>query len=256
MAARRNEKVQKRPDIIKWTLMVGAALVVAALAVMVYRHYRPNVNVDRYPIRGIDVSKHNGHIDWERVANQGVRFVYIKASEGATYRNPLFEEQYAGATRAGLKVGAYHFFRMNRSGAAQAEHFARTIGKRRFDMPIVIDVEESRDNQGVQRDSVVEQLKLMASTLENKGHQVMLYTNGNGYRSFYQGRLDQYDLWLSAFKAPERIAYIGHRIQQYSHWGSLDGVEGDVDLNVFVGSERQWQQWLDQVNVNTQNNRL
>ncbi len=248
MAKSKRGKSQSRPDYIKWALLAGTAVIIAVLAVLLYRHYRPNVNVDRYPVRGIDVSKHNGSIDWQRVADSGIRFVYIKATEGISYRNPLLNDQYSGARKAGLKVGCYHFFRMNRGGVEQAQHFIRTVGNRHLDLPLVIDVEESDNDNSVDRTTILQNLKLMARELQHRGFKVMFYTNGNGYKTYYQGHLDDYELWLSAFRAPESIAYLGHTMQQYSHWGSVDGVDSDVDLNIFIGSEDQWLQWLKQVN--------
>lgn len=235
-----------KPDYIKWLLLAGLVAVVAAFAYYAYNRYHPKVNVDRYPVRGIDVSRHNGHIDWQRVADSGVRFVYVKATEGGTYRNPLLNEQYNGARQVGLKVGCYHFFRKSGGGAQQAAHFLRTIGRRHLDLPLVIDVEDADNDKGVDNATVVKQLKIMIDSLEQHGHKVMIYTNGNGYKAFYQGHYEAYDLWLSSFKAPESIARLGHRLQQYSHWGTVDGVDGDVDMNVFLGTEREWKRWLEQ----------
>ena len=107
-----------RPDYIKWLLLIGAAaLVVVMLAYVGWRYILPHsVDVDRFrfPVAGIDVSKHNGNIDFEQVRDDDYQFVFIKASEGKTYRDEAFERNYQGAREAGLKVGAYHFFRKNR----------------------------------------------------------------------------------------------------------------------------------------------
>ena len=117
-------QVPTRPDYIKWLLLAGvAALVVFGAAYVVWHYVLPHsVNVDRYryPVAGIDVSKHNGDIDFDEVRDDDYQFVFIKASEGKTYRDDAFDRNYSGAKAAGLKVGAYHFFRKNRSGQEQA----------------------------------------------------------------------------------------------------------------------------------------
>ena len=120
-----------RPDFIKWLLLAGVAALVVLLCAYVLRNYilPPSVMVDRfrYPVAGIDVSKHNGDIDFNQVRDDDYQFVYIKASEGMTYKDDAFDRNYRAARSAGLKVGAYHFFRKNRTGQEQADNLIGVI---------------------------------------------------------------------------------------------------------------------------------
>ena len=120
-----------QPDYIKWLLLLGAATLVVLGGAYLFWHYvlPHSVNVDRYryPVAGIDVSKHNGEIDFEKVADDDYQFVFIKASEGKTYQDEAFERNYQGARDAGLKVGAYHFFRKNRTGEEQAANLLNVV---------------------------------------------------------------------------------------------------------------------------------
>lgn len=222
--------------------------VVAAAAIYVGRHYfiHPKVEIDyaAYPVRGIDVSMHNGVIDFGRVKRSGMSFVIMKASEGMSYRDPRFAVNYADARRSGLKVGAYHFFRKDVEGRAQADNFISTLGGRKFDLPLTVDVEDWGNALFADNDTAFIRLKAMVYTLKNRGYSVMVYTNGKGYKK-YVSRLNSHDyLWLCSFNSPDSLRRYGHHIQQFSHWGSVDGVKGDVDLDVFVGSRREWQQWV------------
>ena len=70
---------------------------------------------------GIDISHHQGRIVWTEVAKENIDFVYIKATEGATYVDPCFHYNMKGATDAGFYVGAYHYFRMTSSAKEQFE---------------------------------------------------------------------------------------------------------------------------------------
>lgn len=74
--------------------------------------------VSRYEVRGIDISAHNGPIDFERIRNEGIDFVFMKASEGSGFKDVAFFDNYRNARKAGLKVGAYHFFRFDEIGRA------------------------------------------------------------------------------------------------------------------------------------------
>lgn len=235
-----------RPDRIKWLLAAGISLIVLVGGYIVYHRYfyHPNVDVSEYPVKGIDVSSHNGAIDWGVVKKSGkVEFVYVKSSEGATYSDARFSHNVERAQAVGLPVGAYHFFRKNRGGKAQAENFMNAVGKRHLDLPWVIDIEDWDNDDNVDDKVVSKHLLEMASILEEKGHPVMIYTNGDGYKKFYKPNFQGEPLWLCSFKRPASLN-TDHVFQQYSHWGKIPGIKGDVDLNVFIGSRHQWEQWL------------
>jgi lysozyme len=72
----------------------------------------------------------------------------------------------------------------------------------------------------------------------------MVYTNGDGYKKYIKDGQVNINLWLCAFRSPEKLRHIPHQMQQYSHWGRVKGIWGDVDLNVFNGSREQWDKWL------------
>ena len=85
----------------------------------------------------------------------------------------------------------------------------------------------------------------MIDNLQSRGFKVMIYTNGNGYKKYVKDRpFVNVNLWLCSFKKPDDIAHIPHQLQQYSHHGRVNGINGDVDLDVFNGNEKQWEQWL------------
>ena len=87
----------------------------------------------------------------------------------------------------------------------------------------------------------------MINILSAKGYQVMIYTNLDGYEKYYKDMLGDHDLWLCSFTSPDLLPHMPHCIQQFSHEGSVDGVDGDVDLNVFRGSKKDWNRYLDNV---------
>ena len=245
-------RTRTQPDYIKWLLLAGAAaLVVLAGAYIGWRYILPHsVNVDRYryPIAGIDVSKHNGEIDFDQVRDDNYQFVFIKASEGKTYRDEAFERNYHAARKAGLKVGVYHFFRKNRSGQEQADNLLGAIKGKTLDLPLVIDLEDDWGNGATtSRQTAVERVMEMINILTKKGYQVMIYTNFDGYNKYYKDLLADHDLWLCSFTSPDLLPHMPHRIQQFSHEGNVKGVKGDVDLNVWCGGKREWSQYLDEV---------
>ena len=241
-----------QPDYIKWLLLLGAAILVVLGGAYLFWHYvlPHSVNVDRYryPVAGIDVSKHNGEIDFEKVAADDYQFVFIKASEGKTYQDEAFARNYEGARDAGLKVGAYHFFRKNRTGEEQAANLLNVVKGKELDLPLVIDLEDDWGNGATtSRETALKRVLEMIEILDDKGYDVMIYTNLDGYGKYYMGMLGDHDLWLCSFTSPDILTDKPHRFQQFSHEGVVAGVKGDVDLNVWRGSKREWQHYLEQV---------
>ena len=245
-------QVPTQPDFIKWLLLAGVAALVVLGGAYLLRHYilPQSVNVDRYryPVAGIDVSKHNGSIDFNKVAADDYQFAFIKATEGKTYQDEAFDRNYRGAREAGLKVGAYHFFRKNRTGREQADNLLGVIKDKQFDLPLVIDLEDDWGNgAAVSRKEAIDRVIEMIDIMNDHGYQVMIYTNLDGYDKYYKNMLVDCDLWLCSFTSPDLLPELPHIIQQFSHEGAVDGVNGKVDLNVFRGSKREWSNYLEEV---------
>ncbi len=213
----------------------------------IFHWWRGEIVIDRnkYPIVGIDVSSHNGDIDFKKVKDDGYTFVIIKASEGIEHHDSRFATNYDNARAAGLKVGAYHFFRKKTDGLNQAKNFLETIGWRKLDLPLVVDVEDWSNDNHINDDRTQKNLDDMVDNLRSRGYKVMIYTNGNGYKKYIKDGQININLWLCSFKQPDKLRHIPHQMQQYSHWGRVRGIWGDVDLNVFNGSQAQWDKWLE-----------
>lgn len=246
-------RVPTKPDYIKWLLLLGAVALVVLLGGYLVRQYilPHSVNVDRYryPIAGIDVSTHNGNIDFGKVRDDDYQFVFIKASEGKTHKDDAFDRNYLAAKEAGLKVGAYHFFRKNRTGREQADNFLGAINGKHMDLPLVIDLEDDWGNGAtVSRKTAVDRVMELINILTAKGYRVMIYTNFDGYEKYYKDMLGDHDLWLCSFTSPDLLPNLPHVIQQFSHEGEVMGVKGNVDLNVFRGSKKEWARYLDNIN--------
>lgn len=210
-------------------------------------HGALHVDVDRcaFPVKGIDVSAHNGNVDFAKVAADSVAFVMLKATEGTEFCDARFSSNRKMAKASGLKVGAYHFFRFDSPGHLQAYHFMRTVGSDSIDLPLAIDVEDWQNASGVPTAEVVEQLLVMADVLQSAGHRVMIYTNRNGYASYAQPLLEQMpgiDVWISSPSSrPSSEDWV---MWQHSHEGAVSGINGPVDLNTFNGSAADFERWL------------
>ena len=244
---RKRSEQQKVDRFIRWVTVFGVVgLVSIGCAIFYLLRHRPTVIINRneYPVVGIDISKHNGNVDFKQLAADSLSFVFIKATEGNEYVDPTFHRNYALAKQAGLKVGAYHYFRMAKNGTVQAYNFLKSVKDKEIDLPLVIDVEEWGNDIFVDRDEAVKRLVKMVECIENNNYKVMIYTNKDGYKKFIRGNLDDKLLWLCTFKQPEKVVDYNWTILQYSHWGEVAGIDGEVDLDVFNGDRGAWQRWL------------
>lgn len=192
---------------------------------------------EKYPVRGIDVSHHNGDIDFDRLSEKesDVSFIYIKATEGTDFQDPGFIRNSRGAMKSGIPAGAYHFFRYDTDGELQALNFIRALRGRPFKLPPAIDVEDWGNPDGHATALIVERLRSMTSCLLREGYRPVIYTNLDGYHRIIRGNFDSYPLWISSFSDPpldtdpENMRWA---IWQYSHRGDLPGISSPTDLNV------------------------
>lgn len=224
--------------------LTGIAILAVATGRIVERQRRHvDVERERYPMTGIDISAHNGDVDFSKVAADGVDFVFLKATEGISFRDPKFMENYKGARDAGIKVGAYHFFRFDCDGYEQGRNFLSAVDGLQLDLPLAIDIEEWGNPEGHSTDEIASLLRGMIISLEGSGRKVILYTNKKGYTRFVSDRFDDMPVWLCSFTNPP-IAGKEWLIWQHSHQSHVDGIDGEVDLNTFNGDSCSWEQWL------------
>lgn len=231
------------------TIVSLLALLLAAMAGAVCAYYMwwreaviVSPSVAEYPVRGIDISAHNGAVDFDKVAAAGMQFVIIKATEGATFKDKNFTANYRKARKAGLKVGVYHFFRFDVGGYMQALNLMHSIRGRHLDLPVAIDVEEWSNPRDHTTHDILTRLQAMMNTLEAHGYTVMLYSNKDGFEKFFSQQFAHYPLWLCSFTGVPDSGNM--KLWQFSHVGHVNGVNGKVDINTFNGSAADWERWL------------
>ncbi len=222
----------------KGCIILDLAMLALTASLMLYmfsRKPRMHVDVDRrvYPVKGIDVSAHNGSIDFRKVASDSVMFVMIKATEGVDFCDANFSRNFTAAKDAGLRVGAYHFFRFNSPGKTQARHFIESVLGRHLDLPLAVDVEKWGNPAAYDVDSVKRQLRIMLDELEVFGYRPMIYTNKHGYEAFIKDDFADFPLWICSLSREPQIP--GWDLWQHSHKGRVKGVPTAVDLNTFSG---------------------
>lgn len=187
-------------------------------------------------IKGIDVSRWQGDIDWEAVKEDGVEFAIIKAggSDAGFYKDRTFEQNYAGCKENGIAVGAYYFVgklcKSSGDGAADAERFIDILKDKQFEYPVFIDFEapDSSDKEG-NTDAVI----AFCEVMEDAGYFVGVYASEvSGFKErLDDSRLQHISHWVARYGSkPKTDANVFH-IWQYSSSGSVAGINGNVDMD-------------------------
>lgn len=201
----------------------------AALWFLWVPNWRPPLRKgERY---GIDVSAHQGVIDWDRVARDGVSFAYIKATEGGDFVDDRFNQNWAGAGDAGLDRGAYHFFSLCTRGVVQAENFLTAAPPDRDALAPAVDLELAGNCSRRPADTVVQaELRTFLRTVEQAwGRETVVYL-GEDFEGRYSVRewLDR-PLWIRRFLLRPNEPWVMWQMHGYAQ---VDGIEGGVDLDV------------------------
>jgi lysozyme len=211
----------------------GIGLSIAAgLAYAYARSWRPSPA--RFPIQGVDVSHHQGEIDWTRVKATGADFAYLKATEGGDHRDSQFARNWRDAQAAGLRVGAYHFFTLCRSGTAQAANFIATVPRDLNALAPVVDLEFGGNcATRPDRAAVLAELGAMLRSIEaHNGKPAILYLTREFDEAYRISASVPRPLWLRSLFLQPRFGARPWRLWQASNMRHVDGIEGRVDWNV------------------------
>ena len=249
---------KRKVKVPAWAAVAAAALLLAlAVGLPLLRHARPAGETGAalppasFNELGIDISHHNeGPIQWDSlrvmVDRSGrtvkdldkarkvypVRFVFIKATEGLSLRDPKFKSYWAEAGERDIKRGAYHFFRSSRDGAAQARHFIATVGQLRHDdLPPVLDIETI--HRGCTYKLLNERALLWLKEVEEHyGRKPMVYTSDSFARDILSDEITKnYPVWIAHYgvDSPE---YDDWTCWQFTDRALVYGLPAPADLSI------------------------
>ena len=192
---------------------------------------------------GVDVSSHQGKIDWKKVADAGVRFAILRLAyrgygeEGRLVVDERVKENYKGAKEAGLMVGGYIFSQaLNVEEAIEEAELVLEITEGwELDMPVAFDWEflhEEARTEGMDKDTITDCAIAFCERLKEGGLKPMLYT-GVRMKTLDMQRVQDYPMWLALYSDTMSYPY-WMSYWQYSCTGRVPGIQGDVDLNIFL----------------------
>jgi len=143
---------RQRKILIKKVVIIGLLLcTLAGVTIWMVRTGGIKFNYPNkvgFPVQGIDISHHQGEIDWDKVSSDEVRFIIMKATEGGDHKDKKFKEYWVKAIAKDIKVGAYHYFSFCKSGELQAENFISSVPVLSASLPPTIDLEYDNNCNG------------------------------------------------------------------------------------------------------------
>lgn len=255
---RHSKRARRRRSMWSWLLsgyfkrtrLLGSIVLLVIYAYLIYalfvspfsQRWRGIFGDTQYPqgysIRGIDVSHHQGDIDWDKVARaridrDPVSFAFIKATEGTTLKDEAFERNFSESRHAGILRGCYHYFLPEKSAKMQAEHFIRTVKLCEGDLAPVLDIEEAgKLNPEELQKAALEWL----ITIEKHYHVKPIIYTGYKFKQKYLNTNWDYPVWIAHYYV-DTLRYNGHwEFWQHTDRGRIEGIKGHVDLNVYNGS--------------------
>jgi lysozyme len=202
-----------------------------------------------FPVHGIDAARFQGQMNWKQIRRQGIKFAWLKATEGGDLLDPEFKQNWRAAKRARLPVGAYHFYYFCTDPDTQAKNFIKNVPRLRGGMPPVLDLEWNPFSPTCTLRPPAAEVRRVANRfikIVERHYQtsVVVYTTPDFWERNGVARLKR-DFWLrsTAQHVAKRYRVKSWLFWQYTATGVLDGIEKEVDLKCFNGSEAQWKQW-------------
>lgn len=184
---------------------------------------------------GLDVSHHQGEIDWEELlVNKSfdtvIDFVYCKATEGCDHFDRQYNRNREYLNLFGISNGTYHYFNSKGLPRPQASHFLSVYKHRSIDLPPVVDVED----EGFSDEDLVAKIEIFGEEVRKvTGQRPIIYTSLHFYETKFRGKLKGYRFWIAAYsREPEYMSDPEIVHWQFSESGMLPGIREKVDLNV------------------------
>jgi lysozyme len=218
----------------RFALSLVVLLLLALAVISLAPRWTPSRAI--YPMQGVDVSSHQGQIDWAKLHAQGVGFAYIKASEGGDFRDKAFARNWNSAGRVGIRRGAYHFFTLCRPGADQAVNFLAVVPPDADALPAAVDLEFLGNCSTAKRMTPAElrrELKVYLNFVEGRtGRPTLLYLTQEFDEAYQVSANFDRPLWLRRIVLEPKFGTRPWTLWQASNFRRMDGINGRVDWNV------------------------
>lgn len=222
-------------------------LILSFIFVITFPYKCNKPNKTQFPVFGIDISHHQGRVNWDRLKSSEVDFIFMKSSEGGESKDSMFRFNWAMARTLQIKSGAYHYFTFCRSGSDQARNFLEAVSLVPGDLPPVIDLEFGGNckRNVFNRERLISEIEVFLKLVEEKYcSPVLIYTTNEFYKDYISGKFPNNPVWIREVLVQPHLP----DNKDWTFWqyrvDTLSGVKGEVDMNVFNGSREEFNDFL------------
>lgn len=218
--------------------MVAVSIVGLAAGAAVVFYPRIEPSTEAYSVRGVDVSAHQGAIDWRVLEVDRVAFAFIKATEGGDFVDAEFANNWRRSARTDILRSAYHFLTQCQTGLTQARHFIATVPREPDSLPHVVDAEHMGPcRKGPAVKDIAAELKVFLDEVEaHYGKRPIIYTTQEFHDAYLTGLFPDERFWIRSLIVEPGFRQDQWLFWQYNNKGVRAGVKGPVDLNAFRGT--------------------
>jgi lysozyme len=200
-----------------------------------FKSENTNISNTNY-LFGIDISHHNGAINWEEVkkSKHPINYVFIKATDGEKFVDNRFHYNWEKATENGYIKGAYHFYRPDINSVTQFNNFSSTVKLEKGDLFPVLDIEKECS---LGKDNLIKGIRNWINLCKKKyGVKPILYTGRKFYTKFLNNEFSDCPLWIASYTNEERVSGIDWDLHQFTKKVVVNGIPENVDGNNFKGN--------------------
>jgi lysozyme len=237
---------KKRKSKLPTSFWVGSIVLGTVLIIIVFYRWNKNEKIKElekfntlipagFKAVGIDVSHHQGRIDWKDVLDESpldtmINFVYCKATEGSTHIDSEWEYNKSQLSNLAVKHGAYHFLNTNTYSIPQAKHFLNHWNPSEFTLQPVLDVETESESDKILIANMYDWLEYVE---EKTGYKPIIYTSESFYQTKFQNEFKEYEFWIASYtNKPASLKDKRVKIWQFTDQAQLPSVETKIDVNV------------------------
>ncbi len=218
-------------------------IIILIITIIVYLDYKGIIWHNElfahwYPVKGLDISHHQGDIKWDKIDSRNYQFVFIKATEGTTFIDDQFQKNWRESKKRRFLRGAYHFFSFITAGQEQADYFMHCVSQDMGELPPVLDIEINDTVHVSDVSKIRDNIQQFLNRIEKVWNvKPILYVTNESYNLLIKNQFDTYNIWIrSIFTPPIFLKNKKWAFWQYSNRGHINGISTYTDKNVFYGS--------------------
>lgn len=244
------QKQQRVSHYHKLMIICGLGLLFCVIGLLIFMHIEKQKQhqqtvITEYPVRGLQINQDDAYVDFTQETKSGMKYAYLRATQGASFTDDNFNDNYSRSIGSGLKIGVYHQFGFGSSVKGQEKNFVESVGNNIGDLPIEIRITYygNYNSQNVKSEKLFNDVNEMTAFLYRKYHRpVLLKTNKQNYEILKKIPHAQFAITGNKHLKNSKFVGLSNDNQIYD-----DGKISEYEMSAFNGNKVKWEQYLKQL---------